>query len=110
FDKIVRQLIERPIEICVEPIVTLVDAYKNLAVKKAVPIERKTGAFADKNTIGAPAGEEFVRNLHSLIKNIVKNLQLRIVDKEEANSRLSEDRTNKFLAGRECASRGLSLR
>jgi len=57
-DEIVRQLIERPIEIRIEPIVTLIDAHQDLTLLTVVPIERKTGAFADEKSIGAPAGEE----------------------------------------------------
>src|SRR5262249_38086132 len=109
-DEVIRQLIERPIEIRVEPVVALVDADENLAVKKVVPVERKTGAFADDNAIAAPRGEEFVGNLLGLVENIEKDFQLRIVEKKEPNGRLVEYRTDKVLARCKCAGRRLYLR
>src|SRR5262249_29251981 len=110
FNEIVRRFIQRPLEKTIEPGGGLIDANKNLVVKKVVPGESEAGAVTGEDAIAALGGKEVVGPLHGLVKNVVEDLQLRIVDKKEANGRLVEDRTDKFLVTPQRTCRRLDLR
>jgi hypothetical protein len=104
-DEVVRQLIERPVEMGVEPIVGLKDADENLPVTPAVLVEGKAGALADENALAAAGRKEVFGDLHGLVENVKKDLQLRVIDEKETDGRLVEDRTNEGFPGRKAACR-----
>src|SRR5438105_4169118 len=62
-DEIIRQLIERPVEVIVEPHIALVSPDHDFAVEAMVTIERETGTLSDQDTVGALAREEMVGDI-----------------------------------------------
>src|SRR5215510_6455731 len=99
FDKVVGQLIEWPIEIVVRANIAFVCADHDFAVETVVPVEGKIGPLADKEAIRATARDQFVSDLHRLVEDVMKDLQLRVIDEEEANARFIEDRPDVLLVG-----------
>ena len=110
FNEVVGQLIERPIEIVIRANIAFVCADHDFAVEAVVPVEGKIRPLADKDAIRATARNQFVSNLHCLVEDVVKDLQLRIVNEEEANARFIEDRPDVLLVGAEGGRRRLYLR
>ena len=103
FDEVLRQLIERTVEVIVDPRVGLKRADQNFAIHPMIAIERKAGAPAEVDSVGGRLPDQIVGHLACFVENEMKDSQFRVVDEEEADRRLVEAWTEERFVGRKRA-------
>src|SRR5690349_9607497 len=94
-DEILRQLIERAVEIGVEPGLPLARADQDFPDARGV--EGKAGALADEDMARGFARKEAVSGRLGLIKQEMKDLQPLVEDQQEPDAGFVEDRTQELL-------------
>src|SRR5262245_32712520 len=91
------ELIERTVEVVVDPRIAFVDTNEDLAVRKMIPIERKPGAPPDQGPVGSRRGHKIIGDPHGFIEDIEEELELGVEQQEKAHTRFIKDWSEELL-------------
>src|SRR6202035_3653145 len=99
-DEVVGKLVERPVEIVVDPDVAFERSDHDLPVAQMIAVERKTGALADDDAVGLVRRLELIGDLDGFVEDEMEDLEPLVEDEEETEARLVVPRTDEHLVRR----------
>ncbi|MBN9183258.1 MAG: hypothetical protein J0I66_09725, partial [Microbacterium sp.] len=108
-DEVVRQLIERSVEVIVDAHIVLVDADEDFPLQPMIGVIDETGALADPQMRPARIGQQLVGDRYGLVEHEQEAPDRRIEHQEKPDAGIVEYRPDELLSRRDRRRRRLDV-